>query len=101
VLTSCGATSDRDKITAILTDAGHHPADLCTRFATTQLLAQAGGPASCQRAASAPDAVDPNLKVLSVTVTATTATAEVQGRSGRNSISLVKVGPNWKISRAG
>ena len=100
-LTSCGTTSDRDKIAAILQDVGHHPADLCTKFATSALLGQAGGPASCRRAASAPDAVDPNLKVLRVTVTGTTATAQIQGRSGHNTISLVKIGPDWKVTSAG
>jgi hypothetical protein len=101
VLTSCATTSDRDKITDILTDVGHHPADLCTHFATARLLSQAGGPASCQRAASAPDAVDPSLKVLSVTVTGTTATAQILGRSGHNTISLVRIGGDWKVRSAG
>jgi outer membrane lipopolysaccharide assembly protein LptE/RlpB len=101
-LTSCGATlRDGDKITAILKDVGQHPADLCTRFATALLLNQAGGMASCQRAAAAPDATDPNLKVVRVTVTGTTATARVQGRSGRNTIRLAKVGADWRISSAG
>jgi hypothetical protein len=100
-LTSCGATSDRDRITAILLDVGHHPADLCTRYATPPLLARAGGPAACQSAAAAPDAVDPGLRVLSVRITGATATAQVHGRSGQNTIGLAKVGSGWKISRAG
>jgi hypothetical protein len=100
-LTSCGASSDRDRIAAILSDVGHHPADLCTRYATALLLARAGGPAACQSAASAPDAVDPGLRVLSVSIRGATATARVQGRSGQNTIGLSKVGSEWKISRAG
>jgi predicted lipoprotein len=100
-LTSCGATSDRDKITAIMQDVGHHPAHLCTTYATAPLLARAGGPAACQSAASAADAVDPGLRVLSVRITGTTATAKVQGRSGQNTIGLAKVGSDWKISKAG
>ena len=100
-LTSCGTTSDRDRITSILQDVGHHPADLCTRYATAPLLARAGGPTACQSAAAAPDAVDPGLRVLSVRITGTTASAQVQGRSGQNTIGLSKVGSDWKISRAG
>ncbi len=101
-LASCGGgTSDADTISTILQDVGHHPADLCTKFATPELLSRAGGPASCQRHASAPDATDPSLKLLHVAVAGTTATARVQGRSGRNTISFVKIGPAWKVSNVG
>jgi hypothetical protein len=100
-LSACGGSSDKDKITSIIKDVGKHPANLCTKYASSQLLAQIGGKDRCLQAAQASSAVDPKIKVQSVSVTGTTASASIQGNTGHSTVGFQKVDGDWKVSSAG
>jgi hypothetical protein len=100
-LSACGGTSDKDQITNLIKDVGKDPRSLCTKYVTPALLAAAGGQARCLQAASARDAVDPNVQILNVTVTGSTASATVQGKTGRNNVKFVKQNGSWKVTNPG
>jgi hypothetical protein len=100
-LTACGGSSgssDKDQLTAIIKDIGNKPADLCTKYATAQLLAQAGGKAACLKAAAAPNAADPHIKVDTVAVSGDTATAQITGNTGNTTLSFSKSSGAWKLT---
>lgn len=101
-LCSCGGgSSDADQIRALIKDVGHTPADLCTKYATAQILDKVGGRDGCLRAAAAPNAADPKVQVLSVQVNGATATARIHGNTGDNTVGLTKVSGSWKVSSSG
>ncbi|TMK41858.1 MAG: hypothetical protein E6G56_03840 [Actinobacteria bacterium] len=100
-LSACGGTSDKDQIINLIRDVGKHPQSLCTKYATPALLAAAGGQPRCLRAASAPDAVDTNVQILSVNVTGSTASATVQGKTGRIDVKFIKENGSWKVTNPG
>ena len=102
-LSACGGTSDKDKITSIIKTVGKNPVSLCNTYATASLLQQAGGKANCQRAAKAPGAKDPNVKIDSVSVNGSNATAKVTSQNGADkgkvvTITFVKQGGSWKVA---
>jgi hypothetical protein len=100
-LGACGGTSDKDQITNLIKDVGKHPGNLCTKYATPQLLTQAGGQARCLAAASQPGAVDTSTQVLSVAVNGSTATASIHSKTGSNTVRFVKQNGSWKVTNAG
>ncbi|HEY8637933.1 MAG TPA: hypothetical protein VIL64_01735 [Solirubrobacteraceae bacterium] len=98
-LSACGGGgSDKDKITSIVKDVGKNPSNLCTKYAAPDLLKQIGGVDKCKALAKAdPKAVDPNVKVDSVTVNGSTATAKITGNSGKNTVAFKKENGSWKV----
>lgn len=96
----CGSPSDRERITSIVREVGVNPASLCTRYATPEVLARAGGQAQCLRAARAPGARDPAVRVLRISVRGDTASAEIAG-AGHNTLSFVRRRGEWRLSSAG
>ncbi|HEX2015642.1 MAG TPA: hypothetical protein VGN69_03030 [Solirubrobacteraceae bacterium] len=100
-LGGCGGTSDKDAITAVVLDVAHHPTSLCTRHATPDLLTRAGGLTRCLTAATAPTAQEPNLRVISVTVTGDSARARFVGKDGANTLRLLRLGSDWKVASVG
>jgi hypothetical protein len=98
-LAACGGSSDKEKITRILTDGGRRPATICDHL-DRPTLARLGGRAKCLKASRAPDAKDPNVKVESVKVSGDKATARITGKSGRDTVHLIKQDGGWKISGA-
>jgi hypothetical protein len=102
-LSACGGSSDKDKITSLIKTVGKNPSSLCDTYATASLLQQAGGKAICDRAAKAPGAKDPNVKINSVSVNGSNATAKVTSENGPDkgrvtTITFVKQGGDWKVS---
>jgi hypothetical protein len=102
-LSACGGSSDKDKITSIIKTVGKNPSSLCDKYATPQLLQTAGGKASCDQASKAPGAKDPNVKINSVSVNGSNATAKVTSENGPDkgkavTITFVKQGGSWKVA---
>jgi hypothetical protein len=100
-LSACGGTSDKDQITNLIKDVGRNPKNLCTKYATPELLAQAGGRDRCLQAAGTPGAVDSQVQILSVNVTGSSASASVQSKTGHNDVRFVKQNGSWKVTNAG
>ncbi len=92
-----GGSSDSNQISDLIKDVGHHPANLCDKYADSALLAQAGGKAACDHAAKAADAKDPNVKIHSVTVNGKTATASITSNGEKTTIGFAKQGNDWKV----
>jgi len=97
----CGQSNDTDTITAIVRDIAQHPTSLCTRHATPDLLARAGGRERCLQAATSPSAQEPNLRVTGVTVTGDTARARFMGKDGPNTLTFTHAGGTWRVSNVG
>jgi hypothetical protein len=103
LLAACGGTSDQDQIKQIITSYGVTPTKLCTEYATPKMIRDTfGTKAQCVAAASTVGAADPHVKVDSVTVKGTTATAvrtseSNPGKGTQAIIHLVKTGSGWKV----
>ena len=96
-LAACGQSSDKDRIVKVITEGGRRPASIC-RHLDAPALARLGGRAGCLKASRAPDAKDPHVRVDSVVVSGDRATAKITGRSGPDTVRLVKRDGDWKIS---
>jgi ABC-type glycerol-3-phosphate transport system substrate-binding protein len=104
-IAACGGGdgSDSDDIRAIIVDIGDNPSELCEKYATEEMLNQAGGKEACLEAAKSEDAKDPDVKVDKVTVDGDKATAEITSGSGstkgnKTTLTFVKEGDDWKLS---
>jgi hypothetical protein len=102
MLSACGGSgsskSDKDKITDLINDVAKNPVTLCTTYATPSLLIETGGPAACRRLASKAGSQDPDVKIESIAITGSRATAKVTGNRGHQEIGLIKQRGAWKAA---
>lgn len=96
-------TGQSGEIVRIIKDFGSHPARLCTQYATPRLLKrQFGSRANCLRGAKTPGARDPRVKVDSVQIHGSRATAvrtsgTNPGAGTQSTIRLVRQSGRWRV----
>jgi hypothetical protein len=100
LIAACGSSppSDATQISNVIKDVASHPPTLCDKYATPALLATAGGKASCDSAAAAPEAKIHGLQIASIAINGKTAIAKVSSSTGAGTLGFVKRNGHWLVS---
>jgi Putative lumazine-binding len=97
-LSACGSSgsSDKDKVTSIITSVAKDPSKYCGDVAKAS-LAKLGGKTRCDAAIKAGGPGDPNVKIHSIDVSGDKATAKVTDKDGDQTLQFVKEDGGWKV----
>lgn len=102
VAAGCGGSggdegsSDEDKITEVLEAVANDPSSICEHF-TDEMLTSFGGAEGCKEASAASDSEGGDVEINDIAIEGDTATADVTQQEGDSTVTLVKVGDEWKI----
>jgi hypothetical protein len=91
-----GGSSDEDKITEVLEAVAEDPSSICEHF-TDETLSTLGGADGCRQAGESSDSEGGAVEIDDIAVDGDTATARVTQQEGDSTISLVRVGDQWRI----
>jgi hypothetical protein len=97
-LGACGSSgsSDKDKVTSIITSVAKDPSKYCGNLSKASLT-KAGGTARCAAAMNTSGPGDPNPKIHSVDVSGDKASVKLTDKDGNQTIQFIKEDGNWKV----